>query len=544
MGGVVVAVYSALVGGLLLVRPPSYTLIVDAAFLISYLALCARYGLDALRGTGDCHPAIGTMLVVGPIGMLLGADSLSRPWLPGAALVVVVAPLAVGVSFWRRGRRAKSGLVRRVEGLAILGAPLTIAALFGFLSVGPAGGVVTVMLCWLDFSYGYVASGTPWMVPGAAAGALLVWLLAWRLLKGDWRAATFLALAPVYLFGGYLLAVVYYDLPLDHTLADVVAQPHTTLLPVSLQRGPGRTLQVDADEQWLYMSVKSTNMADGGNPEMSGVLSYDIERRREGPFLHLPAPCITMIVDASRGALFSCEFFQPRILQLDLETLQPTGAQIDLDLPMRPEGLVALDDDFMLARMEIPAEGPDLLRIDRRSMEYTPIRLPSRPLVVGCYALSPDRRRKQIWVPQLGPDVVVLNRLAWDGSFEDEVRVPGISFEAVYSAHHDSVFIATLNRKVLYRVDAETLEVTTTRVPNGIRAVREAPGGLLILGDYIRGKLHIYDPVREEVLHSLLVGRKPQAITVSPSGKIYALSSFGITVFDLPLLIEEGSIQR
>ena len=308
------------------------------------------------------------------------------------------------------------------------------------------------------------------------------------------------------------------------------------MLPMAVPRDAGRTLLVDERKQRLYLAVQSTNMSHGGATEKSGVLAYDIETQKEGPFIPLAAPCITMIVDEAKGVLYSCEFFSRRILQLDLETLQPTGVTLNLDMPMRPEGLVPLDDGILLARMEIPAGGPDLLLVDSRSREFSPIRLPSGPLIVGCYALSVDRNRKKIFVPQLGPDVIVLNRLGWDGTFEDSFRMPGLSFEAIYSVQHDSVFIATLNRSVLYRIDPETLTVTEMKVPSGIRAVREAPGRLLILGDYIRGKLYLYDPESQQIVRTLLVGRKPQAITVSESGKLYAHSSFGIAVFDLPAL--------
>ena len=339
--------------------------------------------------------------------------------------------------------------------------------------------------------------------------------------------------------GAYLLFFVYYDLPIEHTLDDVAAQPHTRMLTPAEGRGAGRTLYVDAAEETLYLTVKSTQMTAG--EAESGLLSYDIATGRETAFVPLQAPCITMVVDEAEGVLYSCPFFTHRLLLFDLDGLAPTGTEVQLDESMRPEGLVRLDGGDMLVRFEIPGRAPDLLRFDSRALQTTPIRLPERPLIVGCYALTLDRGRRKIWVPQLGNNTIVVNRLDWDGRHEASVDLPGLSYEAVYSPFHDAVFVATLNREVLYRVHPETLAVTQTRVPNGIRAVRATREGLLVLGDYIRGRVLLYDPDADAIVRTLLVGAKPQAIGLGPvSGSLYVHSDFGITVFDVPRIVADA----
>ena len=61
-----------------------------------------------------------------------------------------------------------------------------------------------------------------------------------------------------------------------------------------------------------------------------------------------------------------------------------------------------------------------------------------------------------------------------------------------------------------------------------------------MLGDYLRGKIYVYDPVTETILTTLLVGAKPQAIrVVRPSGNLYVHSSFGLTRFGLPAILED-----
>jgi hypothetical protein len=506
--------------------------LVDTAFLGAYLALCHQHGFDAIRGTGRFDPLVGTLLTVVPVSVVLACHFVAGP-APLGLLAVGAATLFVPLaSLVTRGRRGRKSLVRSIEGWVLLATPVALGGLIAALMGGVGGGVLLVLTSWLEFSFGYAGSGIDWLIPLTVAAAVGWCVVSKLLLRQRWSSAFFSSLGLVYAIGAWLLFVVYYDLPLDHSYQDVATQPHTTMMELPVRRGPGRTLWVDPSERTLYATVKSTKMT--ADATQSGLFAYDLGTRRETHFVPLVAPCIEMIVDEKNGVIHSCEFFSRRLRSFHLGTLAPAGGDRVLDLPARPEARVRLDGDSELVRFEIPAAGPDLVRLDTRTGRFDAIRVPPRPGVVGSYALALDRERRKVYLPKLGPNRIVLNRLDWNGTFEASVDLEGLSFEAHYSRIHDRVFVATLNRNILYRVSPETLEVAASVIPNGIRAIRETDDGVLVLGDYIRGKIYLYDPRRDVIVATLLCGHKPQALFVTrPGGSLYAYSGFGITRFDL-----------
>ena len=527
------ALYLLPLAAVLYIRPWTLALLLDLCFLLAYLVLCHRRGVSALAGEGQSQRVFDTLLWVVPLALVLACHFVSVPRpLPLLASLAAVPLLALVSLLWR-GRRQRGS---RVEGALLLVAPLASASLLAWLFRGSAGGIYLVLTNWLEYAFAYAGVGSLWAL-ALGAGAALLGLGAARLRFGpSLPEAVFGAGVGLYLVGGYLLFVVYYDPPLAHTAEQVAAQPHTDALPFPSERGPGRTLWVDPAEQQLLLSVKSTFM--GADSEASGLSSYDLVAQRERHFVPIAAPCIEMVVDPESGRVYSCEFFSRTLRTYDLATLALSDERV-LPAPLRPEAWLRQDERYDVIRFEVPGSGPPLARLDRETGELTPIHVPRRTGVVGSYAIAFDRGRKKIYLPMGGSDLTVLNRLDWEGRFEASVDLHGISFEAHYSAVHDAVFVALLNRDRLYRVDPETLTYEVSSVPRGARAVRESAHGTLILGDYLRGKLYLYDPTRRALLATLLVGAKPQAVTVaSGSGNLYVHSSFGLTRFALPQILE------
>jgi streptogramin lyase len=516
------------------IRPWTVSLLLDFGFLAAYLTLCHQRGWAALRGEGHGHPVVDTLLWVSPIALVLSCHFVAAPHPMALLAALVSVPLSIVISFSWRKRRNRA---RPLEGCCLLLAPILAATLLGALFRGAGGGVYLIATNWLDLSFGYAGSGATWAISAAAAGSIAWLTISKGALGLRWPEAVLGSLVVVYLMGGYLLFFVYYALPLDHTVDDVAAQPHTEILPFPTARGPGRAIWVDPDEQNLLLSVKSTYL--GADSAASGLSSYDLRSHRERHFVPMTAPCIEMIVDAERGVVHSCEFYTRSLRNFDLHTLDPMGVRV-LGESARPEALVRLDERYDMIRFEVPGRGPPLARLDNETGEISPIWIPERWGVVGSYAITLDRKRKKIFFPSAGSGLTVLNRLDWNGRFEASVDLPGISFESHYSEKHDAVFVALLNRDGLYRVDPETLEFHKTPVPNGARAVRETAEGILVLGDYLRGKIYLYDPTTETILTTLLVGSKPQAIRVAlPSGNLYVHSSFGLTRFRLSAILGE-----
>jgi DNA-binding beta-propeller fold protein YncE len=51
--------------------------------------------------------------------------------------------------------------------------------------------------------------------------------------------------------------------------------------------------------------------------------------------------------------------------------------------------------------------------------------------------------------------------------------------------------------------------------------------------------VYLYDLENQAIVHTFLVGRKPEGLAIGPkTGKLYVASSYGINVFDIPSLIK------
>ena len=87
-------------------------------------------------------------------------------------------------------------------------------------------------------------------------------------------------------------------------------------------------------------------------------------------------------------------------------------------------------------------------------------------------------------------------------------------------------------------------EFQDRRLPNGVREIVVMLSGLLLLADYLRGKVYVYDVQGGKILHTLLVGRKPEAMAIGLNmQKLYVASDCGITVFELPALLRERDLK-
>src|SRR4029077_14137369 len=130
--------------------------------------------------------------------------------------------------------------------------------------------------------------------------------------------------------------------------------------------------------------------------------------------------------------VFTCAFFERRIIELDLRTLAETRSTgVDGD---RPDGLVRLDATRALVRVEIPGRGNDLRILNLSTMELARrgIALPRPPLVLQNSGLDVDLGRGHVFLVTTGNEISMLRRLDASGTVQRSVTWPGISWEMRY----------------------------------------------------------------------------------------------------------------
>ncbi len=513
-----------------MLRTWTVTFAVDATALGCWLALLRRSGIAALVPGAPPPGRFLRIVAIAPLAVVLFAHAAAAQSAVGFGLVALLSLAA--------GMLPATARAQRAQVWALLAAPPVLLVLVLALMRGLSGGVLMLLLSILAYGYGYTASGMPWVLPAAVALAGAAAAATWRWAGRDALTAALAALVTFYVGALAVLVGLYYDPPLDHTAADVAAQPGTRLLPLDPSLGPGRkSVWIDDAETRLVAIARSTAM--WAPPERMGVVSYDLVSQRVD-FASIPAVCNAFVVDLPHQRLVTCAFFSRRLVELDLRSLRPTRtASVDTD---HPDGVVRLDGERALVRVEIPGRGNDLRVIDLASLSVAPggIALPRPPLVVQNSGLHVDVERGHVFLVTTGNEVSMLRRLDASGTVERSVTLPGISWEMHHSARQRAVFVALLDRQLLYRVDDETFEVTTLPAPNAIRGIQETPDGLLLLGDYVRGKVYVYDPSAARVVRTLLVGSKPEGLALGPvSGSLYVYSGAGIVVFERTLLGRE-----
>jgi hypothetical protein len=513
-------------------RTWTVTFAVDAAALASWLALIRRSAVAALDPDA-VPPGRGIRAVaLTPLAVVLAAHAAAAQSPTGLLLIAGIVLAAVAVPVTSRLRVAQAG--------ALVAAPVALVAVVLGLMAGHSGGVLMLLLSVLAYAYGYTASGLWWVLPAAVALAGMVFATCRTLLR-DTLAAAVAAFATVYVVAFGVLFGLYYNPTLDHTGADVAAQPGAHVLPLDPTLGPGRkSLWIDEAETRLVGIARSTAM--WAPLSRMGIVSYELASHQVA-FAAIPAVCNAFAVDPTAERLFTCAFFERRIIELDLRTLAETRSTgVDGD---RPDGLVRLDATRALVRVEIPGRGNDLRILNLSTMELARrgIALPRPPLVVQNSGLDVDLGRGHVFLVTTGNEISMLRRLDASGTVQRSVTLPGISWEMRYSPRDRAVYVATLDRHVLYRVDDETFDVTALPAPNAIRGIHQMPNGFLALSDYVRGKVYVYDPREARVLRTLLVGAKPEGLAIGPvSGALYVYSGAGIVVFDRAMLGPDASV--
>lgn len=522
--------YALLFAFVAALRTWTVTFAIDAAMLACWFAILRRFSLAALDPDGSPPSRVARLIALVPLAIVVAAYAAAKPSGEGLLLVIGSLLAAVAMPVTRRARAVQAG--------ALLAAPFALVALVAALIGGRTGGVLMPLIWILNFAYLYAASGTLWVRPAAGVLALAVFLTCMRV-RRDVLTATFAGLFTLYVGALAVLFGLYYRLPLDHEEADIAAQPGTRVLRLPPALGTGRkSVWIDSTETRLITSARSTAM---WAPEgAAGIVSYDLTTLQIS-LTPVGAPCTTFVIDPVNNRLVTCEFFRRSLIELDLRTLIPTRS-VDVGA-QRPDGLIRLDATRALVRSEIPGYDYDLRLLDLPSLTLAPdgIKLPRPPMMIQNTGIDVDVERGHVFLVTTGNEVTLLRRLDASGTVERSVTLPGVSWEMRYSARHHAAFVATNDRNVLYRVDDETFDVTALPAPNGIRAIRETPEGLLLLGDYVRGKVYVYDGNAGTILRTLLVGAKPEGLAFGPvSGALYVYSDAAIVVFERSLLRRDG----
>jgi hypothetical protein len=518
--------YAILFAVVAALRTWTVTFAIDAAAFACWLAVLRRSGIAALAPAAPPPTRTTRVLALVPPAVVVTAYAAAKPSNSGLLLIMGVLLAAVAFPVTARARVAQAS--------SVLAAPLVLVVLVLALVGGRTGGVLMLLLWILNFAYLYAASGTAWVQPAAVALAVAVFV-ALLVARRDPLAAALAALVTLYVGALSVLFGLYYQLPLDHTAADIAAQPGARVLPPPPPLGTGRkSVWIDDAETHLVTSARSTAM--WAPTDTAGIVSYDLASGRI-TLAPIAAPCTTFVVDLPSYRLLTCEFFTRELVEIDLRTLNRTrGLALGTQ---RPDGLIRLDAARALVRSEIPGVGYDLRVLDLASLSLAPggISLPRPPLVIQNTGIDVDVERGRVFLVTTGNEVSLLRRLDASGTVERSVTLPGVSWEMRHSMRHRAAFVATNDRDVLYRVDDESFEVTALPAPNAIRAIRETADGLLLLADYIRGKVYVYDVRNARIVRTLLVGAKPEGLALGPvSGALYVYSDGGIVVFDRALL--------
>ncbi len=409
--------------------------------------------------------------------------------------------------------------------------PLFLGFLFFYLE-GEGPIFFYMMTSLLPMAYGYVGSTlsttTFVILYLSAAGTFLV---SWKLFRRHLVTSLFAALLFLYLAAGFILSSVYYNLPIRHSSTDTKNQGYTELINLSERNITSRKMVIDERENYLYLATHDT--ANQHPLQHGGLLKFNIESGKEEQFYN------TKIGDSiayheNLDHLYLARYSEKEVIELEKSSLSPTGRKWSFD--PSPDGLALLNRETMVTRIEWPGDSPDLFFIGIEDGRVTPVSIPEKPpLSWLTAAMEVIPSRGEVFVLLAGNDRTVLTKVDSQGRVIDSLPFDGYSWEIYYSAHHDKLFIPSLTEDLLLEVNPDDLTVIPHKMRNGIREVTVTRDGLLVLSDYIRGMIYIYRLEEEAVIHTFLTGRKPEGVAIGPeSGKIYAASSYGLCVFDLP----------
>lgn len=456
-------------------------------------------------------------------------------WYWAVSIVFLVSYLIV--SFTTGLRMIKGSLAFKFPGALVLGFPVLLA--YAIYATGDS--IITRILVVHFMSFLFLAFELVGSVLNPifkatmflSAGA--VGFLAHRYLKRSVAASVFLSISLLYAIGLYLLGYTYYHLPLDHNQEEVAAQQHVEHIAFDRKYSTSRKMLIDDSERYLYCAfTQTTLLAKEGE---DGLLKYDIQMREERAFY--PNKLGDTFILRSEQDLVYVGLPGTEIVELSKSTLSLSGKswKVDFEKYSTLDSIALLDDNLIAARIELTGK-TDLLLIDSISDARISVRLPYHRDAMVNVAMEVVPERKEVFLLQTSLHGTRLFKIHATGLVDEKtIMFPGVLYEISYNRYSNRLFAASMTKDKLYEIDPDDLSFSESAIPNGVREIVPINAGKIALGDYCRGKIYLYDTEKREIEQTFLTGRKPEAMALGPrSGKLYVVSSFGLTIFDLPAI--------
>lgn len=484
------------------------------------------------------HSAIarfGTIALVAVYAILAIRLITFNLWTWYWALSIVMLVSYLTISFRSGLRMIKGSLALKLPGALVLGLPLLLSyAVYTFGDSLVTKFLVGTFISLLFLAFEFVGSVlTPLLKAVMFISAAAVGLFAYRYLKRSVAASVFLSMFILYAIGLYLLGYTYYHLPLDHSQEAVAAQKNAEHIAFDGKYSTSRKMLIDENERYLYCAfTQTTPFAKEGE---DGLLKYDIQTREERSFYQNKLGD-TFIIRSEQDLAYA-SLPGSEIVELSKSTLSPSGKswKVDSEIYSTLDSIALLDERLIAARIELTGK-TDLLLIDSISDTRISVRLPRHPDAMVNVAMEVVPERKEVFLLQTSLHGTRLFKIYASGLVDEKsILFPSVLYEIAYNPHANRLFAASMTKDKLYAINPDDLSFSESVIPNGVREIVPINAGKIALGDYFRGKIYLYDINRKEIEQTFLTGRKPEAMALGPrSGKLYVISSFGLTIFDLP----------
>ena len=422
----------------------------------------------------------------------------------------------------------------KLLGIIIVFFPFLIATyLLQLLKYGPTyklNGIISI----LTYAYHYTGSTVELLIPVVFFFVTIFIILFKYIFKLNFLISIFFSFSLIYCVALYLITYVYYHLPLDYTFDDVINQKKIEHYSLNRSLQTSRKIYIDSNEQYLCSGFVSTSPYLTGE-EKSGILIFDINKKEEINFLNLRIT-ESFVFDEKIPNIYVAIDEGHMVLEIEKQNYKIKRYwQIH-----SADGLALLDNSHLLVRLESPLKNePDFIIINIQ--EYRTKKSFHKKITCDSQIIARLNTRS-IVIPELqrialltiGNDITELHIFDYDGNFIKMITLPDFCWEIFYSNIHQAYLISSVTSNRLYKVDPIKFTITHHKIPNGVREIKETKKGLIVLSDNLRGKVYMFNLLKDRIIHTFLVGRKPEGIAIGPkTGSLYVISEFGLSIFDL-----------
>lgn len=310
------------------------------------------------------------------------------------------------------------------------------------------------------------------------------------------------------------------------------------VFPFSKVYQRSRQLLIDPQEEHAYASFQDTT----DHEHSGGILQYNLLTHQTESFYSTPIGDQFVMSEDGDFLYFSSYLQQPQLLKISTKTFEVSplsfaGQKKMVQLPDRTDAIDWISKNVLVLINERQQGDSGLFLIDLNReipilLKFHPLKIP--PYVMLNFALRAIPARKEGFSLISGNHKTYLLKFQLDRTVAIEKEWIGYSVEIYYSPVHQSLFIPFLDQNLMVEVTLDGLKTIEHKVPRGVRQIVDGPHHTLLLLDYLRKSLSIYDPRQQLLLKTVAAPPYSEGMAIGPkTGNLYIISSSHLWFYDL-----------